>query len=103
MVGVVDEVGVVGGLAVSQFDFVDEVGFHEETKGAVDRGAGGLGTGGSQALEEFIGREVLVGCKDDLKDFIPLGSLPEALFSDEIIQSVANHIVHDESILGILG
>ena len=102
VVGVVDKVGVVGGLAIAEFDFVDEVGFHKEAKGAVDGGAGGLGTGGAKAFEKFVGREVLVGREDDFEDFIPLGSLSQSFFSDEIIQSVANHIVHDLAILGIL-
>lgn len=34
------EVGVVGGLAVAQFDFVDEICFDEEGKGAVNGGTG---------------------------------------------------------------
>ncbi|MFT6864433.1 MAG: hypothetical protein ACJAVK_002998 [Akkermansiaceae bacterium] len=103
VVGVVNEVGIVGGLAIAEFDFVDEVCFHEEPEGAVDGGAGGLGTSGAKAFEEFVGREVLVGGEDDFEDFIPLRSLSQSFLADEIIQSVANHIVHDVAILGVLG
>jgi len=46
---------------------------------------------------------VLVGGEDDFEYFIPLRSLSQSFFADEIIQSVANHIVHDVAILGVLG
>lgn len=94
VVGVGDEVRVVGGLAVAEFDFVDEAGFHEEAEGAVNGGAGGLGAGGAETVEEFVGGEVFVGGEDDFEDFIALGSLAQSLFADEIIQSVADSGVH---------
>ena len=38
VVGVLAKVGVVGGLTVTEVNFVDEVGFDKEGEGAVDGG-----------------------------------------------------------------
>jgi len=38
----VEKIWVVGGLAVTEVDFLDECRFDEEAEGAVDGGAGGL-------------------------------------------------------------
>ena len=103
VVGMVDEVRVVGGLAVPEFNSMNEVGFHQEGQGAVNSGAGSFGAGGAEALKKFVRREVLVGSEDDFEDFVPLGSLSESLFSDEIIQSFTNISVHCSNTLGILG
>jgi hypothetical protein len=85
VVGVGGEVGVVGGLAVAQFDFVDEICFDEEGKGSVNGGTGCLGPDGPEAIKKFIGREMFFRGEDDFENFIPLCSLSEALFLDEAI------------------
>lgn len=100
--GAVEEVGVVGRLAVAQFDFVNEVGLGEESQGAVNGGAGGAGAGGAKTVEEFVGGEVFVGGEDDFDDFIPLRGLPEPLFADKIIQSCADPFFHRYERIGIL-
>lgn len=102
VVGVVEEVWVVGGLSVAEFYFADEVGFYEEAEGAVDGGAGGFGAGGAEAVEEFIRGEVFVGGEDDFEDFVSLGGLTEAFFLDKIIKTSTNFWVHGGS-LRILG
>ena len=74
--GAVEEVRVVGGLAVAELDFVNEPGFIEEGKSAVNGGAGGCRSGGAEAVEELFRGEMFVGSKDDLDDLIALGGLP---------------------------
>ena len=54
------EVRVVGGLAIAEVDFLEEAGFVEEGKGAVEGGAGGACASGAEAVEELLGREVFV-------------------------------------------
>ena len=103
VVGMIEEVRVVGGLSVAELDLVDEVGFDEEGEGAVNGGAGGFGTSGTESVEEVIGREVLVGGKDDFEDLIPLEGLSESLLLDEGVQSFANRCVHDLGRVVILG
>lgn len=100
--GAVEEVGVVGGLAVAEFNFVNEVGLGEKGQGAVNGGAGGPGTGGAKTVEEVVGSEVFVSGEDDFDDFIPLRGLPESLFADEIIQSCADPFFHRGERIGIL-
>jgi len=72
VVGVIDEIGIISGLSIAEFDLVDEVGFNEEGEGAVNGGAGGLGASGAKPVEEFVGSKVFVSREDDLEDFIPL-------------------------------
>lgn len=76
VIGVVDKVWIVSGLAVAEFDFVDEVCFHEESEGSVNGRAGGAGACVAEAVKEFFRSEVLVGGEDDFENFIPLGGLP---------------------------
>lgn len=83
--GTVEEVRVVGGLAVAELDFVNEMGLGEEGQSPVNSGAGGTGARGAKAFEEVVGSEMFIGCKDDFDNFIPLWSLSQPLFADEII------------------
>ncbi len=103
VIGVVNEVGVVGGLSVAEVNFVNEVGFGKEGEGSVDGGPGGFGAGGAKTVEELVGGEVFVGGKDDFEDFITLGSLAEAFFADELVESLSDFGVHSLEMLRDFG
>ena len=88
--GVVEEVGVVGGLAVAEVDFLEEAGLGEEAEGAVEGGAGAAGLLAAEAVPEFVGGEVLIGGEDGLHEGLALGSVAQALVLDKGIQSVSH-------------
>lgn len=92
--GTVEEVGVVGCLAVTEVDLVEEVGFGEQGEGAVEGGSGGSGALFAKALEEFFRGEVFVGGKDELDDGIALGGLTKALGANEGVEFFANSRRH---------
>lgn len=88
--GAVEEVGVVGGLAVAEVDLVEEVGFSQEREGAIEGGAGGGGALFAKALEEFLCCEVFVGGENELHDGVTLGGLSETFGANERIEFFAN-------------
>ena len=92
----VEEVGVVGRLAVAEFDFVNETCFVEQGQGAVNGGSGGRGASGAEAVEKLFGGEVFVGSEDDFNDFIALRGLPETFFADEFVEPLPNAFFHVE-------
>lgn len=75
VIGVVDKIRIVGSLAITKFDFVNEVSFHEKSQCAVDGGAGGSGAGIAKPVKKFIRGEVFVGSEDNFENLISLGSL----------------------------
>ena len=88
--GAVEEVGVVGGLAVAKIDFVEEVGFGEKGEGAVEGGAGGGGALLAKAFEEFFSSKVLVGGENELHDGVTLGGLTETFGADKRVEFFAD-------------
>jgi hypothetical protein len=101
--GFVDEVGVVGGLVVAEVDFAEEVGFDEQAEGAVDGGAGGVGVGFADAVEEFLGGEVFVLGEGGAGDALALGGSPQAFAADEFVQLLLNRFVHGVRMFGRVG
>lgn len=81
----IEEVRVVGGLAVAELDFVNESGFVEQGESAVDGGSGSCRSCRTEAVEELFRSEMFVGSKDDVDDFIALRGLPKTFFNDELV------------------
>jgi hypothetical protein len=90
----VEKIGVVGGLAVTEVDFLDESRFDEEAEGAVDGGAGGLQLATTDAVPELVGGEMLVRGENEGEDGVPLWGLSEAFLADEVIKTLADLLVH---------
>ena len=99
MIGVIDKIRIVCSLTITEFDFVDQVSFYEKPQCSVDGGTGGSGTGISKPIKQFIRGEVFIGREDNFENLIPLRSLSQTFFSDEIVQSFANTHVHIAAIL----
>ena len=92
--GAVEEVGVVGRLAVAELDFVNEFGFVEQGESAVDGGSGSCRTSRTEAVEELFRSKMLVGSKDDVDDFIALRGLSKTFFTDELIEPFPDAFFH---------
>jgi len=92
--GFVEEVGVVGGLIITEIDFTEQVCFDQQTKCAVNGGAGGFGIEFSGAIKEFIGCEMFVFGERGLDDGFTLPGPAKALAADEFVKSFLNGSVH---------
>ena len=91
------EVGVVGRLAVTQIDFLEESGFRQKGESAVKGGPGCPVVRAPQLLPELVRGEVLIAGKDDLHDGIALWSVPEPLHFDEGVKPFADFRRHGVS------
>jgi len=94
----VEKIWVVGGLAVTEVDFLDECRFDEEAESAVNGGAGGLQLAAADAVPELVGGEMVVRGKNEGEDGVSLWGLPEAFLADEVIKSLADLLVHEGSL-----
>jgi hypothetical protein len=93
----VEEVGIVGGLAVAKIDFLEEGGLGEEGESAVEGGSGGAGVRSAEAFPKLVGAEVLVSGKNRVNDGVALAGLAQSLLFDEGVEALPDLRGHGRS------
>ena len=92
--GLVEKVGVVGGLVVSEIDFTKQIRFDQKTERAIDSGARGFRIEFSGTIKEFICREMFVFGECGLDDGFTLAGSAQPLAADKFVKSFLNICVH---------
>lgn len=96
--GLVEKVGVVGGLVVAEVDFAQQLRLQQQAERPVNRGARGLGIQLARALVELLGGEMLVLGEGRSNDRLALAGPPQFLAADEFVESFLNAGVHNANL-----